>query len=59
MELLHILLQEGPAETTNYMLLGYGVIFLVLGGYIASLYIRNRNLKRDAALLEELEAAAT
>ena len=59
MELLSILLQEGPAETTNYMLLGYGVIFFVLGIYIVSLYVRNRNLKRDAAMLEELEAAGT
>lgn len=59
MEFFHIMLQEGPAQTTNYMLLGYGVIFFVLGSYIVSLYFRNRSLKRDAALLEELEAAGT
>jgi cytochrome c-type biogenesis protein CcmH/NrfF len=58
MDWFNFFLQEGPAETTNYMLLGYGVIFLVLGIYIASLYIRSRNLKRDARLLEELEASA-
>lgn len=50
-----ILLQEGPAETTNYMLLGYGVIFTVLAIYLISLYIRQRNLKRDEDLLEEIE----
>lgn len=55
MILLSILLQEGPAETTNYMIMGYTVIFVVLGLYLVSLYIRNRNLKRDAEFYQELE----
>jgi cytochrome c-type biogenesis protein CcmH/NrfF len=50
-----ILLQEGPAETTNYMILGYSVIFIVLAIYLVSLYVRRRNLMRDEALLEEIE----
>ena len=55
MNLFSILLQEGPAETTNYMILGYTVIFGVLAIYLISLFVRNRNLKHEAQLLEELE----
>lgn len=57
MDLFSILLQEGPAETTNYMILGYTVIFSVLIIYLASLYVRRRNLKRDVELLQELDQA--
>lgn len=55
MDLFSILLQEGPAETTNYMILGYTVIFGVLAIYLVSLYLRQRNLKRDFELLQELD----
>lgn len=48
-------LQQGPAETTGYMIAGYSVIFLVLGIYLVSLYIRGRNLQRDHELLEQLD----
>jgi hypothetical protein len=46
---------DAPAETTNYMILGFGVIFCVMLVHILSLYIRWRNLKRDLALLSEIE----
>jgi hypothetical protein len=49
------LLQQAPAETTRYMIAGYSVIFSVMFIYIVSLFIRNRNLKRDLDLLNELE----
>ena len=49
------LLQEGPAETTSYMVAGYAVIFSVLAIYLLSIYIRNRNLDQDLQVLEELE----
>lgn len=52
--LMSLILQQGPAETTNYMVLGYIVIFGVMLIYIASLYIRQRSLKEDMALLEDL-----
>ncbi len=42
-------------ETTNYLIAGYAVIFTVLGIYIASFFIRQRNLQQDLAALEELE----
>lgn len=53
--LSNLLLQQGPPDTANYMVMGYAVLFIVLGIYLLSLYTRNRNLKRDAELLEEIE----
>ena len=53
--LLSFFLQPGPAETTRYMIAGYAVIFGVMFIYLVSLFIRNRNLKRDLELLEEME----
>lgn len=49
------LLQEGPAETTGYMIAGYAVIFGVMLIYVASLYIRRSNLLRDLEVLQELQ----
>ncbi len=53
--LLSVLLQEGPAQTTNYMLFGYAVIFGVMLLYVLSLYLRQRNLERDLELMQDLE----
>ncbi len=53
--LLSVLLQEGPAQTTNYMLLGYAVIFGVMLLYVLSLYLRQRNLERDLELMQDLQ----
>ena len=47
--------QEPTPDTSGYMIAGYAVAFLVLGLYVASIYIRNRNLHQDMAMLEELE----
>jgi hypothetical protein len=53
--MISTLLLQAPAETTRYMIAGYCVIFGVMFIYIVSLYVRNRNLKRDLELLKELE----
>ncbi len=45
----------GPPDTSRYMIMGYTVIFLVQAVYLVSLWVRNRNLKRDLELLEDLE----
>lgn len=42
------------AETTNYMILGYAVIFGVLFLHLASFVVRNRNLRHDLEMLEKL-----
>ncbi len=49
------LLQQGPAETTIYMIAGYSVIFGVMLIYLISLIVRQRQKSRDLAELEELE----
>jgi hypothetical protein len=54
--MLSSILQQAPAETTRYMIAGYTVIFSVMFLYIVSLIIRRRNLKRDLAILDEMES---
>ncbi len=46
---------QGPADTLNYMIAGYAVIFTVMIIYFASLVIRWRNLRQDQEMLEHLE----
>ena len=58
MDLLSIWMQNGPAETTNYFIAGYAIFFTVMALYLVSFYVRNRNLRREYALLEELESEA-
>ena len=53
--LFSILLQEGPANTTSYMIAGYTVIFGVMLLYLISLLVRQRNLQKDLEVLEEIQ----
>jgi hypothetical protein len=48
-------LQESIPDTSRYMVMGYAIAFAVMILYVFSLYIRNRNLNRDKAALDELE----
>ena len=50
-------LQNGTPDTSGYMVAGYIIAFVVMGLYLASIYIRNRNLKQDISMLEEMEKA--
>ena len=50
------LFQEGPADTTNFMIAGYAVIFGVMLIYLISLLVRQRNLQKDMEVLEEIQA---
>ena len=43
-------------DTSNYMILGYAIAFIVMGIYVFSMYVRNRNLKRDIETYESLES---
>ncbi len=47
--------QEGPAETTGFMILGFSVIFGVLLLHIVSLIVRRRNMLKDLELLKDLD----
>jgi len=48
-------LQEGPANTTSYMIAGYAIIFGVMLLYLISLLVRQRNLQKDLEVLEEIQ----
>ena len=48
-------LQSSTPDTSGYMIAGYAIAFIVMGIYVASMYIRNRNLMQDKAMLEELD----
>jgi CcmD family protein len=47
-----------PAETTGYMIAGYAVIFFVMGLYLFSLWLRQRNLQQDLETLDEVSKEA-
>ena len=47
--------QQGPAETTGYMVAGYAVIFGIMLIYMVSLILRTRNSRQELELLQELE----
>ncbi|MGW8224559.1 MAG: hypothetical protein ACWGOY_02435 [Anaerolineales bacterium] len=53
--LFSTLLQEGPANTTSYMIAGYAVIFGVMLIYLISLLVRQRNLQKDLEVLQEIQ----
>lgn len=55
---LNTFLLEGPKETTDFMILGYVVIFGVMLVYIYSLKRRRQNLELDLELLEEIDKEA-
>jgi len=48
--------QEAPADTFNYMVLGFAVILGTMGLHVASLLVRFRNLRRDLDVLEEVQS---
>jgi len=45
---------EGPANTLNYMIAGYAVIFGVMAVYLVSLVVRQHNLREDEEALKEI-----
>ena len=47
--------QQSTPDTSSYMIAGYVIAFVVMGLYIASIYLRSRNLKQDVSMLEEME----
>lgn len=43
-----------PNQFNNYLLLGYGVMWAIIMIYIVSLAMRQRNLRRDLELMEQI-----
>jgi len=54
-DLTMFFLQQGPAETTSYMVAGYTVIFGVMLVYLVSLLVRSQRKALDLKMLEEIE----
>lgn len=50
-------LQTTP-DTSGYMIAGYAVAFITMALYVASMFLRSRNLNQDLATLEEIEKSA-
>lgn len=50
-----MLFQITTPDTSGYMIAGFIVSFVVMGLYVASIYLRNRSLNTDKAMLEEME----
>ena len=50
-----MLLQQGPADTVNYMIMGFSVILGTMTLYIVSLFVRVQNLRKDQAVLDEID----
>jgi len=54
-----MLFAEGPIETTNYMILGFAVIFTVIFVYVGSLYARASRAKKDLKKARRLDPDGT
>jgi hypothetical protein len=50
-----MLFQDAPADTFNFMVLGFSVILGSIGLFVISLFVRFRNLRRDLEYLKETE----
>jgi hypothetical protein len=50
-----MLFQQGPADTVNYMIMGFAVILGTMALFIVSLVVRFQNLHKDQAVLDEIE----
>jgi hypothetical protein len=50
--------QEATPDTSGYMIAGYAIAFLLMALYVASIYLRSRNLHQDMTILEEMDKSA-
>ncbi len=53
-----LLQQTAIPDNLSYLLLGLAMLALILGGYLVSYFVRLRNIRREAALLEQMQAEA-
>ena len=47
--------QETTPDTSGYMIAGFAIAFIVMALYVASIYLRARNLNQDRIMLEEMD----
>lgn len=50
-----MLFQQITPDTLNYMIGGFVVFFIVMIAYLASYFMRFKNLKQDLEVLQEIE----
>lgn len=50
-----MIFQTGTPNTVGYMIAGYAVILSVIAIYLVSLYLRQRSLRQDLQLFDEVE----
>ena len=50
--------QDVTPDTSGYMIAGFVISFVVMGLYVASMYLRARSLRQDQSLLEEMDKEA-
>jgi len=50
--------QDTTPDTSGYMIAGFAIAFILMALYVASIYVRNRNLQQDMTLLEEMDKPA-
>jgi hypothetical protein len=50
--------QDTTPNTTGYMIAGFAIAFIVMAIYVASIYLRARNLNQDRTILEEMDKPA-
>ena len=50
--------QTPTPDTSEYMIAGFAIAFIVMALYVASIYLRSRNLNQDITILEEMEKPA-
>ena len=51
-----MLFDQAPPDTSVYMIAGYSIFAIITVIYLASLFVRARNLRRDLDTLEGLQA---
>lgn len=54
-QLLLTLFQDQTPDTVSYLILGYVIIAAVGLGYVITLVVRQRNLRRDLDVLDRLD----
>ncbi len=53
-----MLLQSSIPDTSVYMIAGYGMFAVIMCIYLASFFIRRRNLEQDLKTLESIQSEA-
>lgn len=51
-----MLFDAGTPDTSVYMIAGYVIFFVITVIYLASFFVRERNLRRDLETLQTMEA---